>query len=423
MNIKICIIGLGYVGLPMSCVLSEAGYQIIGIDINKEYINKLKKGQCNYQEPDLKKLLKQQHKQIQFYDNISQIPPDTATYIICVPTPITNEGEPDLNPLMTTITNLLPQLRNNELIIIESSIPPGTIKKIIGCITKKIPKKRIGKTFHISYCPERLFPTNVITELKNNPRIIASTDPNGYELTKEIYQKFSKGKITQTNFKTAEIIKLVENTVRDINIATANEIAQICELYGADAREVIEIANEHPRTKILNPSVNVGGTCIPKDPILLAYMCEKEKYTPNLLKAARNINKNIPIQFADRIQKNLKLNNLNLLILGEAYKANTNNTTNSATYTIKHELEKMNHKITIFDPIVNKKQRIEQLYENKEKYNAIIITTDHNIFKTIDWKKLSQTCTDNFLIADGKRMLNEKELNFEKRYKYIGIGK
>jgi len=253
-------------GLPTAALLANAGYKVTGVDTDKEKIEKLKKGILYIDEKEVKEIVQKSLNSNNFI--VSTNIEEADIFIISVPTPVlVDNKKPDLSYVISAAEMIRKVMKKGNLIILESTVPPNTSKKILLPILNKS-GLRAGNDYYLSHCPERAIPGNTIYELINNDRIIGGINKISCEKTKEIYSSFVKGKIYLTDITTAETVKLMENTYRDINIDLANEFAKIAEKIGINVWKAIELANKHPRVNILKPGPGVGGHCIPVRPKL-----------------------------------------------------------------------------------------------------------------------------------------------------------
>ena len=284
---KCCVIGLGYIGLPTAIILAESGYQVLGIDINKEIIRKVNAAEETFSEPNLLSFLR---KVISSKKLIASDKIDFAdAFIIAVPTPFIKESgenpKPDISFVIKAAESISGYIKKGNKVLIESTIPVGTTEKVA-----KVIQSLSGLStddFHVCHCPERVLPGAIFHELVNNDRIIGGLKESDNIECKKIYESFCKGKIFTTNSKTAEMTKLVENAFRDTNIAFANEISVLSDKFGICANELISLANKHPRVNILTPGCGVGGHCIAVDPWFIVDSCPTESI---LIKTARVVN-------------------------------------------------------------------------------------------------------------------------------------
>ena len=404
------IIGLGYMGLPMAALLASGGLQVIGVDINEKRIASLKKGCLPFKEKGLEPIFKKSFKKISF----SSEPLPADAFVISVPTPVNRSRKLDLSFVLNAARSILPSLSKGNLVIVESTVGPGAT---LSSVKKVLDKS--GIDYKLAYCPERAFPGNTIFEMVHNDRIIGGIDKPSTQAASRIYHRFVKGKIFLTDIATAEMVKVVENSYRDVNIAFANEIAKISHRVGVDAREVIELANRHPRVKILSPGPGVGGHCIPIDPWFLV---QQGKNDAELIKRSLLVNESMPEFIVELLKKTvrkyrLKVNRVG--ILGVAYKKNVGDTRETPALKIIQGLESAGFKIKSTDPYAENFE--EALFSQKEVLNwadAIIIATDHDEYRKLDFSKFRTR-----LIVDTRRLLSEKQIKRLKNKKIVSLGK
>ena len=309
---KISVLGMGYIGLPTALMLARSGHDVFGVDIKEKVVDGLKNGILPFAENGLKELY--QDARSNFKSSMELESSDV--YIVCVPTPLDTEMKmADLTYVKKAVTNISKVLEDGQLVILESTVPPGTSRNFI----MKLLSKRDIERIHFAHCPERAIPGKTLDELVENDRIIGGIDEESLKRTKEVYRSFVKGEIYLTDITSSELIKLMENTYRDINIALANEFAQIGEEFGIDIWEAIGLANKHPRVNILNPGPGVGGHCIAVDPW---FMVEKSSHS-KIISLAREINDFMPIHVI-KLAKELISHTKDPIItlLGVAYKGN-----------------------------------------------------------------------------------------------------
>ncbi len=379
---KVNVIGLGYVGLPSALLLAQKGFNILGTDISVKLINKLSTKEISFDEQEIEKVYLDviEKDNLNFSCEVEK----SDYYLICVPTPCDINNKADLSFVYKAIDNIILVLGENDIIIIESTIPVGTCKLIKEYI---ISKSKIKKP-KICHCPERVLPGNSIKEILNNDRIIGGTDLDVTNEVVNLYKYWTNSKIVSMSSEEAELVKLIENSFRDVNIAFANTISRICRKFSLNSKSVIEAANLHPRVSILNPGIGVGGHCIPVDPYFLISQFSKEN---SLLLAAREINNKQPLFVLEKIINiiNSKDKLLNIDILGLAYKINTSDIRESpAIKIIKILLEKYdNNKINLYDPLIKEKYVLgKKVFKNLEfkEISLKIILVDHSIFEGIN---------------------------------------
>ncbi len=342
---KICVLGMGYIGLPTACTFATHGIQVAGVDINEEIVHGLQNGHLHIYEPGLRSLVKSAIDSGNL--SISDKPEPADAFIIAVPTPITKEKNADLEAVKSAAHSIIPHLQEGNLVILESTSPPCTTSDIVAPILEKSGLKA-GKDFKLAYSPERVLPGKILEEIIQNTRVIGGIDDASAAAGKELYSLFVKGDILLTNSTTAEMVKLMENTYRDINIAIANEFGHLADRFGVDAWEAIHIANRHPRVNILNPGPGVGGHCISVDPWFLV---EAAPDASPLVHTAREVNDSQPHYVVEMIEKKLgTLANRKITVLGLSYKANIDDLRESPAIEIAELLQEENAVVTVFEP-------------------------------------------------------------------------
>lgn len=395
-NTKICVVGLGYIGLPTACFLAKAGYKVTGVDIDSRKINLLKKQKLPFEEPGLKNLFLKSFSDLSFSNKT--LPADV--FIICVPTPILNNKKPDLKYVKQAVKSISKVLRDKNLVIVESTIPPGTIKEVAYPLLQKNKVKK----FYLSYAPERAIPGKTLKEMSGNPRIIGGIDKESTKLTKDLYLSFIKGRIWLTDATTAEAVKLIENTYRDINIAFANELAKLAAKIGINIWQAIKLANLHPRVNIHSPGPGVGGHCIAVDPWFLV---RRENIGNKVIKLARDINDSMPnyvIALVRDLVKNIK--NPTITILGAAYKADVDDMRETPALRVIKLAKNRSWKIRIHDPLVKKfSYKLERnIRKAAQDSDCLVVITDHKFYKNLNPQVLKMKHKN---ILDTRNCLNK----------------
>jgi UDP-N-acetyl-D-mannosaminuronic acid dehydrogenase len=301
LNKTVCVIGLGYIGLPTASILANSGYKVIGVDINQSTVNTINEGDIHIVEPDLKNYVK---KSVMNGSLKAFTEPQAADiYMICVPTPFYKDSvvpTPNIEFVESAAKSIKNLIKEGDMIILESTSPVGTtriVRDIIQETTKNIEK------ISIAYCPERVLPGKIMHELVNNDRIVGGVNKQSTDDVSRFYKTFVNGKVFSTSDKTAEMCKLAENSFRDINIAYANELSMICDENEIDVWELISLANRHPRVDILQPGTGVGGHCIAVDPWFI--VSNNPNYS-QIIKKAREINDSKPQWVVDKIMLEVK---------------------------------------------------------------------------------------------------------------------
>ena len=381
---KILVVGLGYIGLPTAALFANNGYDVVGLDNNPSLVETVKNGSVHIEEPGLSTLVAAAY-------NAKKItavtkPEEADVFIVAVPTPITKDKKADLSCLISAVNSIIPVLRKGNLVILESTVPPKTTQDIILPLLEKTGLE-LGSELLVAHCPERVLPGSILKELIANDRVIGGINNESALQAKKLYEVIVEGKIYTTDSTTAEIVKLAENTFRDVNIGLANELAQICYQQGVNVWEVMQLANRHPRVDIHNPGPGVGGHCLAVDPYFLIETINNET---SIIAQGRNVNEGMPLFVSKVVAEQFPdIKQGKVAIFGVTYKGNVNDTRESPAIKVIELLLKLGYKVKIYDPHVNKFQyEVNSLEETIEKADLIIILADHREFKYLDPKKV-----------------------------------
>lgn len=407
---KLCVFGLGYIGLPTASLFATNGIQVVGIDVNESIINTINKGQIHIEEPGLKTVVKAAVNSGNLKASLT--PEEADAFIIAVPTPfkhhVDSDGikKADMSYVESATRAMLPFLKKGDLVILESTSPIGTCENLISPILSES-GLIVGEDIFLAHCPERVLPGKILTEAINNARIIGGINKKSSQLAENLYRTFVEGEIYITTATTAEMCKLMENTYRDVNIALANELANICSKINANVWEAIEYSNKHPRVNIHSPGPGVGGHCISVDPW---FIIEKFPQDANLIKLARNINDNQPYNVIKTIKEISKEINLKkITILGLAYKGNVDDIRESPAIEIVKILktEFNNIEINVYDPHVVKNSEFDicNLEEAFNNSDLALILTNHNEFKYLSPDELGKIMK-NKIVYDTRKCVD-----------------
>ncbi|ADU50757.1 nucleotide sugar dehydrogenase [Thermaerobacter marianensis DSM 12885] len=390
---RIAVIGLGYVGLPTALLFAGAGVDVLGVDINPELVAALEAGQCPVEEPGLPELLKEVLASGRF--RVTQRLESRDVYIITVPTPLDREtGGADLSAVRKAAEAVAEVARPGQMVILESTVPPGTLNRLV----RPIIESRVPGLDYV-FSPERVLPGRILIELPGNPRLIGADSPRAAERARALYATFVRGEIRITDPTTAELVKLMENTYRDVNIALANEFAMVAERVGVNVWEAIELANLHPRVNIHRPGPGVGGHCIAVDPW---FVVERAPMVTALIRQARTTNDRMPVVVAERVEE-LTLGRglgtgagagagaLKVGLLGLAYKGNSDDSRESPAYVLARILRSRGFDVAAYDPLVRRGALPNAtLEETARGAHVLVLVTDHDRFREIDPVALRQ---------------------------------
>ena len=302
---KVCVVGLGYIGLPTAAFIASKGVKVVGVDVNERFVKLINEGKVPFFEPGFEDLLAKVVGEGNLVAQAEQVEADA--YIVCVPTPFQDDHKVDTKYIRAASEALAPHLRPGALVVLESTSPPGTTEDMANHLIELRPDLSLNEeddnAIFVAHCPERVLPGQIMEEMENNDRVIGGLTPKGTELARDLYATFCTAELLMTNATTAEMAKLTENSFRDVNIAFANELSLICDRLEIDVWELIELANHHPRVNILQPGPGVGGHCIAVDPWFIVSAAPEEA---KLIKLARDVNDGKPEWVIEQVVKALE---------------------------------------------------------------------------------------------------------------------
>jgi len=406
---KLCVLGLGYIGLPTASTFATHGLRVVGVDVNPQVVETLRNGGLHIHEPGLRVLVQAAVASGNLV--ISDRPEEADAFIIAVPTPFyvdhlsaANPGEPqqpdvrhaDLRAVISAAEAVAPFLRPGNLVILESTSPPRTTVDVVAPILERSGLKAgsgsNGDGFLLVHCPERVLPGHILRELIENDRVIGGIDLSSALAARDLYSSFVRGEIVLTDATTAEMVKLMENTYRDVNIALANEFSRLAERFGTDVWEAIALANRHPRVNLLNPGPGVGGHCIGVDPWFLVEAAPD--ITP-LIHAARTVNDAQPEFVVDLIRRTCgSLEGNHLTVLGLSYKPDVDDLRESPAIKVAQTLARAGALVTTYDPLtptatVPGCQPAETLEAALHSAECLILLVAHTSLKNLDARRVA----------------------------------
>jgi len=390
--VKICVIGLGYVGLPTAALAAGCGHTVSGYDNNAQLRESLRAGQTSGYEKDVGEVVASAIREERLV--ISDCVEPADAYIVCVPTP-TISGRPDMRHVESALAAVAAVVSAEELVVVESTVPPGTTERAV-----RQALRTTGKSFinvRIAHAPERILPGDIMRELRENDRIVGGRTPEDAASARDLYASFVSGRIHVTDLRTAEFVKVIENTYRDVNIALANELALFCEEIDIDVWSAISLANNHPRVNILKPGPGVGGHCIPIDPRFLA---DQNPFATELIQASRRVNERMPNLIVRRVVSLIGEGDgeRKVTILGASYKANVDDVRESPARRIGDLLEERGFRTSVYDPVARLPNAAQSLQEAAEGSDAILLAVDHDAFREIDPLGLAPIVRSRILI-------------------------
>lgn len=419
---QICVLGMGYIGLPTASMLAINGCYVTGMDINPATVEKIKSCNIQTKESGLDMLLERAIKSGNL--KIQEVISESEIYIICVPTPITERKKTDLSFVKSATESIVPKIKCDDHVILESTVPPGTTINVVKPMLEKSGLS-VGKDIYLSHCPERVMPGNILNEIVKNDRIIGGFDMESAIRAEKIYKKFVDGRIFLTDATTAELVKLIENTYRAVNIALANELALIAEKLQINVIDAINLANNHPRVNIHNPGPGTGGHCIPIDPW---FIVESAQDVSRLIPLAMNINENMPSHVVDLLLDAFKdagkgVKESKVVILGASYKGDVDDKRMSPALPVFSKLIALGTKdVVVYDPYVtNFEYPVESdFFKAIKDADALVIITDHSEFKYMNPSNIMKLMKSKPILVDSRNIIKDYTGFI---FRGVGIGK
>ncbi len=388
---KICVIGLGYIGLPTASMLATHGLRVVGVDVNPRVIETLRGGGLHIHEPGLRTLVQAALGSGNL--TVSETPEEADVFMIVVPTPFYEDKRADMRAVTAATEAIVPYLHRGNLVVLESTSPPRTTVDLLRPILERTGLKA-GDDFYLCYSPERVLPGQTLRELIENDRVIGGVNRPSAEAGRDLYSLFVRGEIMLTDATTAEMVKLMENTYRDINIAIANEFARLAERFGVDVWEAISYANRHPRVKILRPGPGVGGHCISVDPWFLVEAAPD--LTPLIL-TARRVNDKQPTFVLHLVGRALggDLNGKRIAALGLAFKADVDDLRESPAVEVAYLLSEHGARVRAYEPfkpdaVVEGVENMPTLAEALADADALLLLVAHTELRKLDPAEVKQ---------------------------------
>ncbi len=390
---KVCVIGLGYIGLPTASLLANRGYKVHGVDVVEETVNIINQGKIHIVEPDLDTFVQSA---VNSGNLVASTKPDVAdVFIVAVPTPFKDGHVPNVDYIISATKGIAPFVKEGNIVILESTSPVGTT----DLMEQTLKDEGVDTThIHFAHCPERVLPGKIMHELVANDRIVGGTTTTATKLTADFYRNFVTGEVLETDARTAEMAKLTENSFRDVNIAFANELSMLADKFGIDVWELIDLANRHPRVNILQPGCGVGGHCIAVDPW---FIVDAAKGDAKLIKMARETNdhksqwviekvRNCALEFEKTHGKKAKV-----ACMGLAFKPDIDDLRESPALYIARMLKVNNIDIIAVEPNIDSYDEFE-IVEPKEavaKADIVVFLVAHKEFLDLE-------------VNDGKEVLS-----------------
>jgi UDP-N-acetyl-D-mannosaminuronic acid dehydrogenase len=423
------VVGLGYVGLPVACKFADAGFRVIGVDIKAERVAQINAAEnpIEGREPGLAELLTKVVKSGNLYATSDYTEIGEADVIlISVETPVGDDHKPGFEALKAASTSTGRSMKEGALVIVESTVAPGTMDRIVKPLLEEASKSKLNAGFFLGHCPERVMPGRLLANIEKMPRVCGGSSSETAETMMVLYKIIVRGDLDPTDCLTAELVKTTENAYRDVNIAFANEVALICEAVGGDVWQVKDLVNKVPSRQMLDAGAGVGGHCIPKDPWLLAYSVNDENVPLRIIPAARAINDFMPLHLVALLQDAMEsvgkdVSGSRILVMGYAYLPDSDDTRNSPSAVLVPRLQELGAEVVVHDPYVPDYQ--SDLWDLATEIDAVVFMVRHSQYLEIDLAKLKSTMTAPVLV-DGRAVFDAEmaeALGFE--FRGVGQGK
>lgn len=384
---KICTMGLGYIGLPTSAMFAKYGATVVGVDLFPEVVNKLNNGEIHIEEPGLGEVVKDVVEKGNFRASLT--PEEADAFIIAVPTPNNDDmyKSCDLSYVLKATESVLPFVKKGNVIIVESTIAPRSMDDHVKPLVEAA-GFTVGEDIYLVHCPERVLPGQILHELIHNNRIVGGVTEACSEAGAKVYGLFVEGEIIKTDAKTAEMSKLMENTFRDVNIALANELTKICNVLEINVLDVIQMANKHPRVNLHSPGPGVGGHCLAVDPYFIVAKAPEQAQMINL---ARGINVSMPEYVVSNVKEMVSgIENPKIAVFGVTYKGNVDDMRESPAMDIIDILRNEGLECAVHDPHVESDTfKLLSAEEAVTDAHLLLVLTDHDEFKTMNTDELA----------------------------------
>jgi UDP-N-acetyl-D-mannosaminuronic acid dehydrogenase len=426
---RVVVVGLGYVGLPVACLFAEAGFPVVGIRRSQDKVDLINRGICPIEgkEPGLAELVAQVVSEGRLRATTDySVCRDAQTVLIAVETPVDPETKkPAYQALRGALVDLGQHLSRGTMVIIESTVAPGTMEQMVKPILEETSGLRVGADFYLVNCPERVMPGKLLRNIRTLHRVVGGMSPEAAELAVEFYRPVVQADLDAVDCLTAEVVKAMENTYRDVQIAFANEMALLCEDLGADVWQVRELVNKSPYRAMHLPGAGVGGHCIPKDPWLLIANAN-EGFNPRLVPAARATNEGMPLHIVDLTVSALQevgkdVAEARVLVMGYAYLENSDDTRNSPSAVLVEQLGRLGAEVVIHDPYVPEYRGA--LRERAQGCDVAVVMVRHDEYVKLSPRELL-TWLDSPVLVDGRQVFRMEEVrDLTAAYRVCGVGR
>lgn len=423
---EVCVVGIGYVGLPTACAFAKSGVDTIGVDVRPKVVALVNEGKSHLTEAGLGTEVKSavDSGKLHATGDVGAAVSTSAAVIIAVQTPF-ERGKVKLGFLKSACREVAAAYLPGTTIILESTVPTGTCKRVVIPILESEGRKE-GKDFFFAYCPERIAPGNSLREFVSNDRLVGAFSEESFAKAEALLRRAVKGNLTRATVLNAEAAKLVENTARDVYIAFANDLAKLGWAGGWDAREVIRLANTHPRVKILSPGPGVGGPCLTKDPYLLLEGVPAKSHAGSTVRTARKVNDAMHLEVVALLDDAAKLKaGAKVAVLGTAYKPEVGDPRSSPSEPVVKELLKRKLDVTVFDPYCAETfgaKMASTLPDAVRGASCLFLLVAHRAFSSLDVQELAKLMVGPRVVVDAVGTLGAPEPGSDITLRRLGDG-
>lgn len=398
---KVCVVGLGVVGIPLAAMVAKTGVRTTGLDIDDQRVRAIAEGRYPFEgeEPGLANLIKDLHARdlLTATNDAESAVSGADAVLFVVQTPVDDDGTPRYRSLEAALRSVAPHLKPGALVVVESTIAPGTMREVVLPTLESVSERRVGVDLMLGHCPERVMPGKLLHNIEHYDRVVGGFDEASTARMLQLYSHWVKGELTATDMTTAEVVKTTENAYRDVQIAFANEVARICQNLGVDMWEVRELVNRVEQRDLHLPGTGVGGHCIPKDGLLLAYGAQG-RFEPVMLHAARSVNESMPAVTADLVAEALGehlgnraasvIDGRRVAVLGVSYLPGSDDTRHTPTAGLVARLEELGADVVLADPYMSTwdgRLVHKHVDEAISGAHAVVLSTAHPAFLQPDW--------------------------------------
>ncbi len=425
-SVRVCVVGLGYVGLPTLAVIGSAGFPVSGVDLRADLVERVALGEDSKGERGLGEALGKlvAEGRLAATTDLGMGLKDAGIVFVCVQTPVTSDHLPDLSFLERAVEVVAKGLRKGMLVVLGSTVPPGTTRKVVLPLLERGSKLRVGVDFWLAHCPERISPGVALKTFTERTRLVGGVDEGSGVLAAEFLKAVGVQRVLEGEVGAVEVAKTSENMFRDVNIALANELALICEEVGVDVYEVIRLANTHERVRLHQPGAGVGGPCLTKDSYLLITPAQGKRVNASLIQDSRLLNDSMPEHVIDLLVRNLMELGMEVAgcvvgVLGVTFRGGTDDTRNSPAGEIIRGLLLRKVHVLSFDPLSKESfgsERVESVEALLKRAQCVVVASDHSEFRGLSIPSGGSVK----LIVDGRRMLDP--LKVPRGVRYVAVG-